>query len=92
MVYKIKMCTDSFNDRWKIVGKANSLADARVKARLMLEKGIPSRKKELSVHVVIDGRTNKSAIGFVVKSGNTYYWIDYRGRYRQFCEDGMLLD
>lgn len=91
MEYKIKMCTDSFNDRWEIIGKANSLADARVKAISMLEKGVPSRKKELGIHKVENGRTNKSAIGFIVKSGNTYNWVGL-GKYCQIRKDGMLLD
>ncbi|MBQ1293628.1 MAG: hypothetical protein IIY21_06290 [Clostridiales bacterium] len=74
MEYKIKMCTDSFNDRWKIIGKADSLAEAREQATMLLMAGIPSRKKELMIFKVVNGKTQRTACGFVSKFGGEWVY------------------
>lgn len=90
MGYKIKMCVDSFNDRWRTLASADTLMDARGEARIYLMAGIPSRKKELGIYKSENGRTSNTAVGYVYKKGDQYFWIS-KGIYKQIDERGKLV-
>ena len=75
MGYRIKMCVDSFNEKYKTIGRAETLAEAREQATMLLMAGIPSRKKDLMIFKVVNGRTQRTACGFVTNFKGEWVYI-----------------